>query len=590
MNKTIFQILEDKFKTAFVTAKIPVEHPILLTASTKEEFGDYQINGVMTAAKKLKINPKELAQRVIDNISLDDKIISKLEIAGPGFININLFDNFLSNFVINLSSKNKFGVELYGALLTPQTVVVDYSSPNLAKEMHVGHLRSTVIGDALCNIFAYLGHKVIKQNHVGDFGTQFGMIIAFMLEDNSTATPTYQLNDLEEFYRLAKVRFDTDDAFKEKAKQYVVILQNWQTAGDIGRQIHTEWEKFTQVSLNHCKEVYQLLNVGLSDTDIAPESKYHNMLDMVVKVLTTKGLIRESDGAKCVFFENNELKGSESSPFIVQKNDGGYLYATTDLAALDYRAHVLNGDRLVYVVDNRQSLHFEQLFAVAKKADFAEPNTKLEHISFGTMMNNDGKPFKTRTGGTVKLIDFIKEAINRALVIIQEKSHITDEFEQVKLAQNIAIASIKYIDLSKNRTSDYVFSFDQMLSFEGNTAPYLLYAYTRIQSILKKVPTTHKEYQDSKIIITKDIERKLILLITKFVDTIIKVDETCYSHLLCQYLYNICTNFMQFYETCPIITEENEDLMKSKLALTYKVSTLLHTGLGLLGITTVDTM
>lgn len=589
--KTLATLLENKFRQAFDLVGIPSDTSILLTEATKEEFGDYQVNGAMAAAKALRKNPRELAQQIIDIIDKGD-IITKLELAGPGFINITLADNYLGNYVRELSVKNKFGAQLLED--EQQTVIIDYSSPNLAKEMHVGHLRSTVIGDALTNILAYMGDKVIRQNHVGDWGTQFGMLIAYMIDNKDDSNFEHKISDLEDFYRKAKVCFDESEEFKAKARQYVVILQNWQNFGFDGEQVYNYWKSLTSASLTYCQSIYDKLGVSLTINDAAPESMYNDRLDEVIKTLSNKHLLQDSDGAKCVFFADGELPGSESSPFIVQKQDGGFLYSTTDLAAIDYRTHILRGNRLLYVVDNRQALHFKQVFNVAKKAGFADADTKLEHIAFGTMMNEDGKPFKTRSGGTIKLADLINEAITRADQLLEERDTTRDGIDKTELAKKLAIASIKYADLSKSRISDYIFSFDKMLAFDGNTAPYLLYANTRIQSLLKKAYTDFGyELNDSSnytVIITNALEHKLSLSLAKFADTILLTAKECYPHYLCQYLYNLAGVFMQFYEACPILKETNQDLIHSRLTIVKKVSDIIQVGLNLLGIETVEKM
>lgn len=587
--QTIAKIIEAKFRQVFNKLDIPTNTPILLVEATKPEFGDFQINGVMGIAKQLKLNPRELAQRVIDNFDLKPEI-SKLELAGPGFINVTLDDNYLAQYISNLTPNNKFGAQLNANEI--QTVVVDYSSPNLAKEMHVGHLRSTVIGDSLTSILEYMGHKVIRQNHVGDWGTQFGMLIAYMVESIGAGTFEHNISDLEEFYRKAKVRFDEDVDFADTARRYVVILQNWQNEGEEGKRVHNYWLRFKNASLEHCQEVYDKLKVKLTQNDTAPESMYNDNLDSVIKQLEHKHLINISEGAKCVFFEEGELPGGEITPYIVQKQDGGYLYSTTDLAAMDYRVNHLNGDRVLYVVDARQSFHFKQLFIVGKKAGYTKDNTSLEHVAFGTMMNEDGKPFKTRSGGTVKLVDLIDEAILRAKKIVAERNPDWSEVDQTNLAHILAVGSIKYADLSKNRVSDYIFSFDKMLAFDGNTAPYLMYAYTRIQSLLKKSEVTiNSEFlAHASIKLEESHEHKLALHLARFTDCLNITAKECYPHYLCQYLYNLSVYFMQFYESCSILRAESTEIKNSRILLANLTAQIIQTGLGLLGIETVERM
>ncbi len=587
MLHTISNVLETKFREAFNELGIAPETPVLLVEATRPEFGDFQMNGAMGAAKALKQNPRELATKIITTVKLDS-IVTKLEIAGPGFINITLDNKYLESFVASLNSSNHYGVSYLSH--RAQTVVVDLSSPNLAKEMHVGHLRSTVIGDALARVFAYMGDNVIRQNHVGDWGTQFGMLIAYMKEQdfvnpNSSSDTNFSVRDLEQFYRNSKQKFDEDADFANKAREYVVKLQNWRNGYE---NVYKDWSTFRDESLRHCQEIYDLLGVPLTNDNAIGESFYETKLPDIIKILEEKKLITDSNGAKCVFFAEGELSGGEETPFIVQKQDGGYLYATTDLAAINYRVDNLKATRIVYVVDARQSFHFKQLFLVGKKAGFANHDTKLEHTPFGTMMNEDGKPFKTRDGGTVRLIDLISEAKLRAKKIIEDRNVEWSEEDKNELANILAIDSIKYSDLSKNRNSDYIFSFDKMLAFDGNTAPYLLYAYTRIQSILKKAET--RDCSSYQININEVAEHKLALHIAKFADAVDVTAKEAYPHYMCQYLYNLASLFMQFYEACPILKSENNAIKESRLAIATLTAEVLKTGLDLLGINTIDRM
>ncbi|MEQ8689893.1 MAG: arginine--tRNA ligase, partial [Pseudomonadales bacterium] len=355
---------------------------------------------------------------------------------------------------------------------TPQTVVVDYSAPNLAKEMHIGHLRSTIIGDSVVRVLEALGHTVIRQNHVGDWGTQFGMLLVYLAD---TGQNSAELADLEGFYRAAKQRFDEDPDFEERSRQAVVKLQ----AGDA--DMLAQWRRFIDISMSHCQQLYERLNVSLTHADIDAESRYNDVLPGIVATLDEQGLLSESDGARCVFLDEFKNKKGEPLPVIVQKSDGGYLYATTDLAAIEYRTTELKADRSMYFVDVRQSLHFKQVFRVAQLAGFNHNNSSFEHMPFGTMLGKDGKPFKTRSGEVVKLAEVLDEAEARARALALAKNPQLDPATADELARVIGIGAVKYADLSKNRTSDYVFDWDQMLSFEGNTSPYLQYAYTRIQ-------------------------------------------------------------------------------------------------------------
>lgn len=551
----------------------------VITAS-KPEFGDYQANGVMAIAKQLNTNPRELAQRVIENIeALGDERIASLEIAGPGFINIRLADAQL------LSRGNQI-LQQPAELISPAehaaTIVVDYSSPNLAKEMHVGHLRGTIIGDCLVRVLERQGHRVIRQNHVGDWGTQFGMLITHMQEiTEEHGDLSTELADLESFYRASKQRFDSDSEFAARARLAVVKLQG----GD--PQYLQAWQQFIDESLHHCQAIYDKLNVTLTRDDLKAESFYNDELVNIVTTLEQKSLLTVSEGARCVFLPEFKGKDGDPLPVIIQKSDGGYLYATTDLAAVKYRSFEMNVDRSLYVVDARQSLHFQQVFAVARAAGLASATISLEHIAYGTMMGSDGKPFKTRSGDTVKLIELLDEAVRRAFQLVSEKNPDLDETLRQAIADKVGIAAVKYSDLSKNRTSDYIFDWSSMLSFEGNTAPYLMYAYARIKSILAKQDSVID--QGAITSLTQAEERALLLKILQLPEIVKAVASECYPNLLCNYLYELAGSFMRFYEACPILKEATE-IRNSRLALASLTAETLHQGLDLLGIETLEQM
>ena len=553
--------------------------PNVITAS-KPEFGDYQSNGVMSVAKKIGSKPRELANLVVEAIAAQSNpLIERLEVAGPGFINIHLSDAAL------IQRANEIEGDL-GKLIpqadAPKKIVVDYSSPNLAKEMHVGHLRGTIIGDCLARVLEKQGHEIIRQNHVGDWGTQFGMLISYMRElgEAHGDLPT-QLADLESFYRAAKQRFDEDPEFANIARSSVVKLQG-------GDEEHlTAWQLFIDESLKHCQAVYDKLNVTLSRKDLKAESFYNKELEGVVKKLEDAALLSVSDGARCVFLPEFTGKDGEPLPVIIQKTDGGYLYATTDLAAVAYRSFTLQADRSLYVVDARQSLHFQQVFAVARAAGFASENISLEHIAYGTMMGKDGRPFKTRSGDTIKLVDLLDEAIRRAHELVAEKNPGLEDAAYSEIAEKVGIAAVKYADLSKNRTSDYVFDWSSMLSFEGNTAPYLMYAYARIRSILRKQESGLENIQITTA--TEAAERNLLLKILQLPEIVDMVARDCYPNFLCNYLYELAGLFMRFYESCPILKAEPE-LRDSRLALSALAAATLQQGLGLLGIETLEQM
>ena len=452
----ILKLLEDQVIKALIAAGAPADTPAMVRQSARANFGDYQCNAVMAAAKKMGKKPRDFAQDVSDHLELDG-IAEKTEIAGPGFINIHLKPEWLASNLQSAIADERVGVPK----VEQKTIVVDYSAPNVAKEMHVGHLRSTIIGDASVRTLEFLGHKVIRQNHLGDWGTQFGMLIAHLeeLERDNQEALSMELADLETFYRTAKQRFDEDKDFAEKARNYVVELQ----AGN--EYCLKLWKKLVDVTLSHNQENYDRLNVSLTPADVMGESAYNDSLPVIIKELNEKGLLTEDQGAQVVFLDEFKNKQGEPMGVIVQKSDGGFLYTTTDLAAIRHRCHTLNADRVLYYVDARQGQHFDQIFTMVRKAGFATEHAELEHHAFGMMLGKDGKPFKTRSGGTIKLADLLDEAEERAARVIATKSADLDEEQKVRVIKAVAMGSVKYADLSKNRTSDYVFDWDNMLSF-----------------------------------------------------------------------------------------------------------------------------
>ena len=635
----LYQTVEREAQAAFAAAGI-ADSPVVLQPTKNAEHGDFQINGVMGAAKKAKQNPRELAQKVAEALA-DNAVIESAEVAGPGFINLRLRPEFLAQNIQTALNNEHFGVAKTDK---PQTVVIDYSSPNLAKEMHVGHLRSSIIGDSISRVLEFMGNTVIRQNHVGDWGTQFGMLVAYLVEQQKD-NAAFELADLEQFYRAAKVRFDEDPAFADTAREYVVKLQG----GD--ETVLALWKQFVDISLSHAQAVYDTLGLKLRPEDVAGESTYNNDLQPVVDDLAQKGLAVEDDGAKVVFLDEFKNKEGEPAAFIVQKQGGGFLYASTDLACLRYRVGTLHADRLLYVVDHRQALHFEQLFTTSRKAGYLPEDVKAEFIGFGTMMGKDGKPFKTRSGDTVKLVDLLDEAINRAEQVVKEKNpkwQLTTELEDglkkissltnsdnlknklkynlenkkleitlendvvyhlpidkidkivrgaeeytdtalsdaEKIARVVGIGAVKYADLSKNRTSDYVFDWDAMLSFEGNTAPYLQYAYTRVQSVFRKAGEWDAT---APTVLTEPLEKQLAAELLKFEDVLQSVADTAYPHYLAAYLYQIATLFSRFYEACPILKSEGAT-RNSRLQLAKLTGDTLKQGLELLGIDVLDVM
>ena len=571
----IKDILIERIAAAMQAAGIPSDCSPMLALSGKSQFGDYQANGAMGAAKQMKTNPRELAQKILDKLDLDD-IAEKVEIAGPGFINISLNKHFLAG---QLTAKSE------QITAKPQTVVIDYSSPNLAKEMHVGHLRSTIIGDALARLLEYQGHSVIRQNHMGDWGTQFGMLIAELeLHLGEGDQANLALNELEVFYQQSKKHFDADPEFADKARAYVVKLQS----GDA--HCRKLWQKFIDVSVAHNLEIYKQLNVGLRKEHIAAESSYNDDLGNVLSSLLEQGIAVDSEGAKVVFLNELADKNGEPSPMIVQKSGGGFLYASSDLACLRHRVGTLQADRILYFIDARQSLHMKQVFITGRKASFVPPTVSLEHHPFGTMMGADGRPFKTRSGGTVKLADLLVEAVERAEKLVREKNPDLDDSEIKLIARKVGIGAIKYADLSKTRTNDYIFDWNAMLSFEGNTSPYLQYAYTRIRSIFRKAGIEAEGFS-APVSIEQAQEKALALKLLQFNEVLDQVAADCYPHILCTYLYELASAFMSFYEQCPVLKDGVDSAtQQSRLQLCALSATTLAQGLDLLGIEVMEKM
>ena len=575
----IQSILSEKIKQAMIAAGADAQCEALVRQSGKVQFGDYQANGIMPAAKKLGLNPREFAQSVLDKAELQD-IAEKTEIAGPGFINIFLKDTWLADNISRAVQDPKLGVH------NPekQTVVVDYSSPNVAKEMHVGHLRSTIIGDAVVRTLEFLGNNVIRANHVGDWGTQFGMLIAYLEKMENEHASEMELSDLEAFYRAAKKHYDEDPVFAEKARNYVVKLQS----GD--EYCRTMWQKLVKITMQQNQHNYDRLNVTLTDKDVMGESLYNPMLPGIVEDLKKQGLAVEDDGALVVYLDEFKNKDGDPMGVIVQKKDGGFLYTTTDIAAAKYRYETLKANRALVFSDTRQSQHMQQAWLITRKAGYVPDSFQLEHKNFGMMLGKDGKPFKTRSGDTVKLADLLDEAIERAGVLISQKSTALSEQEKADVIEAVGIGSVKYADLSKNRTTDYVFDWDNMLSFEGNTAPYMQYAYTRIRSIFNRSQIALSEVEQAKLSITDEKERALAIKLLQFEEAVQVVGKEGTPHVLCAYLYELAGVFSSFYEHCPILNNDDQQVKLSRLKLALLTERTLKQGLDLLGIKTVEKM
>ncbi|EOI1389264.1 arginine--tRNA ligase [Klebsiella oxytoca] len=572
-------LLSEKVSQALIAAGASADCEPQVRQSAKVQFGDYQANGVMAVAKKLGMAPRQLAEQVLSHLDLSG-IANKVEIAGPGFINIFLDPAFLAENVSSALKSERLGV----AQPPAQTVVVDYSAPNVAKEMHVGHLRSTIIGDAAVRTLEFLGHKVIRANHVGDWGTQFGMLIAYLEKQQQENAGEMALADLEGFYREAKKHYDEDEAFAERARSYVVKLQG----GD--EYFREMWRKLVDITMSQNQLTYNRLNVTLTRDDVMGESLYNPMLPGIVADLKAKGLAVESEGATVVFLDEYKNKEGEPMGVIIQKKDGGYLYTTTDIACAKYRYENLHADRVLYYIDSRQHQHLMQAWTIVRKAGYVPESVPLEHHMFGMMLGKDGKPFKTRAGGTVKLADLLDEALERARRLVAEKNPDMPADELEKLANAVGIGAVKYADLSKNRTTDYIFDWDNMLAFEGNTAPYMQYAYTRVLSVFRKADIDESALVAAPVVIIEDREAQLAARLLQFEETLTVVAREGTPHVMCSYLYDLAGLFSGFYEHCPILSAESEETRSSRLKLALLTAKTLKLGLDTLGIETVERM
>ncbi len=550
----------------------------LLRPSGNAKFGDFQANAAMGLGKRLGRPPREVAERIVVELDLEG-LCEPAEVAGPGFINLRLTGEALERGAAALVGDAQMGI---ARAHEPQRVVVDYSSPNVAKEMHVGHLRSTIIGDAIVRVQEAVGHEVIRQNHVGDWGTQFGMLVEHLVDIGATGEGAH-IADLNAFYQEAKKRFDADADFNGRARERVVALQGGD-AETLGL-----WQKLVDESLLHMDEVYARLGVLLTEGDVRGESSYNDGLGGVIEALEAKGLLEESEGAKVVFPAGFEGQDGEPMPVIVQKGDGGFLYSTTDLAALRYRVSELDVDRIIYVTDARQKQHFAMMLAAGEMAGFVDERVRTDHVTFGMVLGEDGKPFKTRDGGTVRLMSLLEEAEERAGAIVAEKNPGLSEAEMGRVARVVGIGAIKYADLSGDRVKDYVFSWERMLAMEGNTAPYLLNAYVRIRGIFRKAALEGAP-EGAVVSVGHEAERALLLKLMELGSVVERVSESLEPHQLCGYLYDLATAFHRFYEHCPVLVAEDAATRDGRLVLCELTGRGLKLVLGLLGIDVLERM
>lgn len=562
-------LLSERLSQAFESVAGEAVDPVV----HRSQHADFQSNAALALAKRLGAKPREIADRVLAVAELDD-LVQSAEVSGPGFINLTLRADVLGRMVGEVAGDERLGVPEFAQ---PETVVVDYSAPNTAKEMHVGHLRSTVIGDAAVRVMEWSGNRVIKRNHLGDWGTPFGMLIEHLLDiGEAEAVHELSVGDLNGFYTAARRKFDAEDDFKERSRRRVVLLQS----GD--ETTLRLWQLLVTESKRYFMTVYDRLDVRLTEADFVGESAYNDALDAVVEDLDRLGLVQLSDGAQCVFPEGFTGREGEPLPLIVRKSDGGYGYAATDLAAIRNRVDDLHATRLLYVVGMPQQQHFDMVFATARAAGWLVPPTRATHVGFGSVLGSDGKVLRSRAGGVIKLVDLLDEAVERATAAIAAKNPDLDAQTRARVAPAVGIGALKYADLSTDRTRDYIFDFDRMLSFEGNTGPYLQYAHARIQSIFRRGNITPLR-DNSPLLVAEPAERRLALELLAFPEIISDITESLYFHRLANYLFSLASTFTTFYEHCPVLKAE-EPTRTSRLALADLTARTLATGLDLLGI------
>jgi len=548
----------------------------------RSDRADYQVNGSMALAKKTGRPPRDLAQEIVDRVELAD-IAHPPEIAGPGFINVTLHDAFLARALQETADDPALGVTPAAAT---ETVVVDYSAPNVAKEMHVGHLRSSIIGDALVRVLEFVGHEVVRQNHLGDWGTPFGMLIEHMLSvGEAEAASELSVGDLGRFYQEARAEFDANPDFADRARRRVVELQ----AGD--PQTLRLWKLLVDESSRYFTAVYQRLGVKLTADDQAGESMYNPLLADTMAELDRAGLLVESDGALCVFPPGFTTREDKPLPLIVRKSDGGFGYDTTDLAAIRYRLKDLGADHILYVVGAPQREHLEMIIETARLAGWLVPPARAEHVAFGSVLGADRKMFRTRAGGSIRLVDLLDEAVERAAIKVAERAEQLSPEEQAAVSEAVGIGAVKYADLSNDRVKDYAFDWDRMLDFTGNTAPYLQYAHARVRSIFRKAAERGVDVADlAPAAEFLPAERRLALEILSFDGAVHDTEAALAPHRLATYLFDLATAFTDFYESCPILRADTEEQRRSRLFLADLTARVLAQALDLLGIKAPERM
>ncbi|MFC8241188.1 arginine--tRNA ligase [Streptomyces chartreusis] len=549
----------------------------------RSDRADYQANGILALAKKAKSNPRELAAQVVAGITTGD-VIKEVEVSGPGFLNITLTDRAITeNLAARYADGDRLGV---APKAEPGITVVDYAQPNVAKEMHVGHLRSAVIGDALRGMLDFTGEKTIGRHHIGDWGTQFGMLIQYLFENPGELAPAAEvdgeqaMSNLNRVYKASRAVFDSDEEFKERARKRVVALQS----GD--KETLELWQQFVDESKVYFYSVFEKLDMEIRDDEIVGESAYNDGMPETARLLEEMGVAERSEGALVVFFDDIRGKDDKPVPLIVQKADGGFGYAASDLTAIRNRVTDLNATSLIYVVDVRQSLHFKMVFEAARRAGWLTDEVTAHNMGYGTVLGADGKPFKTREGETVRLEDLLDEAVQRAAEVVREKAQDLTEDEIQERAQQVGIGAVKYADLSTSPNRDYKFDLDQMVSLNGDTSVYLQYAYARIQSILRKAgetkPAAHPELE------LAPAERALGLHLDAFGDTVFEAAAEYAPHKLAAYLYQLASLYTSFYDKCPVLKAESAEQVENRLLLCDMTARTLHQGMALLGIRTPE--
>ncbi|WP_017556153.1 arginine--tRNA ligase [Nocardiopsis baichengensis] len=544
------------------------------------QFADFQANAALALAKRLGRKPREVAAQIVEHLDSDD-LCREVEISGPGFVNLTLRDDWIAAQARALLDDARLGVPVQRR----QNIPIDYSAPNVAKEMHVGHLRTTVVGDALARTLEFLGHNVVRQNHVGDWGTPFGMLIEHLLDVGEDSAEAELLkSDPNAFYQAAKGKFDGSEEFAERARKRVVSLQ----AGDEGTlQI---WRDLIELSKAYFNRVYSTLEVTLTDADLAGESMYNDMLEEVCQELEDQGLAVMSDGALCVFLDGYTGREGRPVPLIIRKSDGGYGYATTDLATIRYRARELEADRVLYVVGAPQNLHFRMVWETARKAGWVPEGTEPIHVQIGNVLGSDGKILRTRSGKPIRLVELLDEAVERASAVVEQNRPDLDADTRAHIAREVGIGAVKYADLSVSHDTEYVFDFDRMLALTGNTGPYLQYAQARLRSIFRKGGVAPEEAASGAIAIGEKAERDLALRLLGFGPTVALVGDELEPHRLCGYLFDLAQELTTFYEHCPVLTADTEERRASRLALCAAALRILVQGLELLGVRAPEQM